>query len=54
MLDTSSSQTQQKLAKTIKVSQQTISKQLHAIGEIQNEGKWVQHKLDQKIKMTKR
>jgi len=40
-LDDDSTQTQQQLAETINVSQETISRHLQAMGKINKIGKWV-------------
>lgn len=50
LLDTDSSQTQKELAENLRVSQQTISNRLRAMGKIHKEGKWIPHKLSQKNK----
>ena len=41
-------QTVKQLAKALRVDQGTISRRLHAIGKIQNEGKWVLYELKER------
>ena len=48
LLDDDPTQTQQQLAKTLNVSQETISRRLRAVGNINKLGKWVPHDLNER------
>lgn len=50
LLDENPCQTENELANQLGVTQQAISKRLHAMGKIQKDGKWVPHKLTEENK----
>ncbi|EFN76928.1 Histone-lysine N-methyltransferase SETMAR, partial [Harpegnathos saltator] len=48
LLDEDDTQTQDQLAEALNMTRQGISKRLHAMGKIQEEGKWVLHELTER------
>ncbi|KAG5307583.1 MOS1T transposase, partial [Pseudoatta argentina] len=49
LLDQDSCQNQEELARSLEVTQQTISKRLKVMGMIQNQGNWIPYELDKVI-----